>query len=63
MLASMSEVQPIITNYRDDLVAKSHGKASECLECGQCEAQCPQHIDIIDNLKLVAQSFEESTNN
>lgn len=42
-----------------NLVAKSHGKASECLECGQCEAQCPQHIDIIDNLKLVATTFEE----
>ena len=42
------------------LLAKNHGKASECLECGQCEAQCPQHIDIIDNLKLVAQSFEEN---
>ncbi len=42
-----------------DLVAKSHGRASECLECGQCEAQCPQHIDIIDNLKLVAETFEQ----
>ena len=42
-----------------DLVAKSHGKASECLECGQCEAQCPQHIDIIDNLKLVTEAFEQ----
>ena len=41
------------------LLAKNHGKASECVECGQCEAQCPQHIDIIDSLKLVAQSFEE----
>lgn len=43
-----------------DLIAKSHGKASECIECGQCEAQCPQHIDIIDNLKLLATTFEES---
>ena len=43
-----------------DLLSKNHGKASECMECGQCEAQCPQHIDIIDNLKLVAQSFEET---
>ena len=42
-----------------NLVAKSHSKASECLECGQCEAQCPQHIDIIDNLKLVVQAFEQ----
>ena len=41
-----------------DLVSKSHGKASECIECGQCEAQCPQHIDIIDNLKLVTEAFE-----
>lgn len=24
-----------------DLVSKNHGKASECIECGQCEAQCP----------------------
>ena len=43
-----------------DLLSKNHGKASECLECGQCEAQCPQHIDIIDNLKLVAEAFEQS---
>ena len=43
-----------------DLIAKNRGSASECIECGQCEAQCPQHIDIIDNLKLVAQAFENS---
>ena len=41
-----------------DLVAKSHGLAKECLECGQCEAQCPQHIDIIDSLKLIVAAFE-----
>ena len=42
-----------------DLVSKSHGKASECIECGQCEAQCPQHIDIIDKLKVITQTFED----
>ena len=42
-----------------DLLTKHHGKASECVECGQCEAQCPQHIDIIDNLKKVVAAFEE----
>ena len=44
-----------------DLVSKNHSKASECIECGQCEAQCPQHIDIIDNLKLVVQAFKEQS--
>ena len=42
-----------------DLLAKSHGKASDCVECGQCEAQCPQHISIIDNLKSVVEAFEQ----
>jgi predicted aldo/keto reductase-like oxidoreductase len=42
-----------------NLLSKNHGKASECIECGQCEAQCPQHINIIDNLKQIAESFEQ----
>jgi len=41
-----------------DLLSKNHGKASECIACGQCEAQCPQHIDIIERLNLVSQAFE-----
>ncbi len=40
------------------VLSKQHAPASQCLECGQCEAQCPQHINIIENLKLVAATFE-----
>ena len=33
-------------------------KASDCLQCGQCEAACPQHIDIISQLEVAAEKFE-----
>jgi predicted aldo/keto reductase-like oxidoreductase len=32
-------------------------KASECLQCGECEAKCPQDIHIIDQLVEVAKTF------
>ncbi len=40
--------------------SKSHGKASDCVECGNCEEQCPQHLKVIDLLKDVAALFEKS---
>ncbi|MDR0817701.1 MAG: aldo/keto reductase [Clostridiales Family XIII bacterium] len=34
------------------------GKGSACIECGQCEAACPQHIKIINELKRTADLLE-----
>ncbi|MBQ8171649.1 MAG: aldo/keto reductase [Oscillospiraceae bacterium] len=43
-------------SYED--IASGHGRASECIACGQCEGHCPQHLEIIKYLKDVAVNFE-----
>ena len=33
------------------IVTEGRGKASDCIQCGQCESACPQHLPIISLLE------------
>ena len=33
-------------------------RASDCIECGQCESVCPQGIPVIKELKRAAEMFK-----
>ena len=40
------------------IVSTGHGRASDCIGCGQCEGVCPQHLPIIELLKDAAAKLD-----
>lgn len=39
-------------------LAATHGRAGDCIGCGQCERACPQHLEITRFLKDVSEAFD-----
>lgn len=46
--------------HQENWLVGMHGRAraSECIQCGQCEEVCPQHIPIRENLEQIASTFD-----
>ncbi len=40
------------------VIGQGHGRASECIACGQCEGVCPQHLPIIELLKEASEKLD-----
>jgi len=39
-------------------LTSNHGKASDCIDCKQCEKVCSQHLKITEHLKDVSKTFD-----
>ncbi len=42
-----------------DRYSMNHGKAIDCIKCGRCEGNCPQHIQIRSYLEEFAELYEK----
>jgi uncharacterized protein len=51
-----AEMKSAISSQHDwFLLACREADAGECVECGECEEKCTQHLDIINRLKEIAE--------
>lgn len=49
------------TNYNPSAYSEltvASGKASDCIKCGKCEHECPQHLPIRELLEKVSKEFD-----
>ena len=54
--AKDDEKQALKDAYKE--LTKTHGAASDCIQCRRCEGMCPQKLPIVDNLKELKAVFE-----
>lgn len=52
------DIEKAKEGYKGWIVGGLDGAASKCIACGQCEAVCPQHIEIISELEKAANTLE-----
>ena len=45
-------------NFYAGVIGQGHGRAADCIECGQCESVCPQHLPIISLLKDASRKLD-----
>jgi hypothetical protein len=59
LLNSSSMFDSVETTKKDyeSFLVKGNKDASKCVECGACEEKCPQHINIIEKLREVKETF------
>ena len=57
MTFSRYECFNMLDEYKKD--AKAGALPEACIDCGQCEEKCPQHLKIRDELKRVVKVLEE----
>ena len=51
-VANRKKGSPRFRTVREyNIVTQDKGRASDCIECGQCEEACPQHLPILELLK------------
>ena len=59
MRENMEEKGWTISFSQYDSLTNKFGKAKDCIECGQCEGVCPQHLPIMEKLKEVSKHFDQ----